>query len=340
MQFSSFTKIQEGLTITLYNETPIENVEVIKYYSDNSSGSFVKKEFRWSFNNVYWSAWETINQQSISRVNTHGNYYLFIQVRYILSTIGAGNVSRFTINYTAGTATITPTIIHQDIEIPERYQITAITDASTLNGYSGSWYLSRSHHTGTQPISSILGLQDALNNLISASGVTQFYVDGSLAIRDASIQNVANKNIQQDISINQLWSTFNSTIINYLLESSIGSGFSWNAGYLDISVGTGISVAEISTNYNANSNELIAAYVDDVSLSITLPGLPVLGSTIEIIDITRNASTNNITVIRNTHNIDKVAEDFIIDVDGGSIKLMYDTLNNNYAILNIETRKH
>jgi len=103
MQFSNFSRLQEGSTITLYNEIPIENVGAVKYFKDNASGTFTKKEFRWSFNNVYWSAWENLTQSAISSIKTLGNYFFFLQVRYV-KAVPTANVTSFTLNYEEGNA--------------------------------------------------------------------------------------------------------------------------------------------------------------------------------------------------------------------------------------------
>jgi hypothetical protein len=158
MQFSNFSRLEVDLTITLYNEIPIENVGIIQYYSDNSQGIFSKKEFRWSPDSTYWSSWETLTIGAISRIDTHGNYYFFLEIRYVLTYANSGTVSTFTLNYLNGTATATR---FENLN----YNVTSSIDASTLNGYSGNWYLNRAHHNGYQPISSITGLQAALNEI-------------------------------------------------------------------------------------------------------------------------------------------------------------------------------
>ena len=268
MQFSNFSRTQDGLVIILYNDQPIENVGTVKNYSDNSSGTFSKKEFRWSFNNEYWSAWETLTRSAISRINTLNNYYFFLQVRYTLSSASSGTVTTFAIDYTQGTASPTvPTVLTHDIQISDstsvlihdilqKYEITSITDASTLNGYAGSYYLNRAHHKGYQPISSITGLQSVVNQVTSYYS----YIDGSIILKlsEASLGSnfvwnasgyldvsVVSMNydyidgslVQRDLSINNLYSTKQNLIFDgtYLKESSIGSGFTWNAGMLDVS---------------------------------------------------------------------------------------------------------
>jgi len=230
MQFSNFSRLEEGLIITLYNKYPIENVGAIKYYSDNASGVFARKDFRWSFNNEHWSSWSPLTQSNISYVNTFSNYYFFIQIRYTLSALGSGTVTNFVLNYTLGSATpATPRILTEDIEsadasailihdILQSYETISIVDAQTLNGYPGSWYLNRANHTGYQPIGTITGLQSILNNLQSAAGVSYAYVDGSFASRDLSINYIIN---------------------NYLPNASLGYTFYWDSsGYLEAS-GTG-----------------------------------------------------------------------------------------------------
>jgi hypothetical protein len=48
-----------------------------------------------------------------------------------------------------------------------------------------------------------------------------------------------------------------------------------------------------------------------------------MGDEIRIIDVTGNASTNNITVSRNGHNIQGAASDLTINIDRAGIGLVY-----------------
>jgi len=57
--------------------------------------------------------------------------------------------------------------------------------------------------------------------------------------------------------------------------------------------------------------------------TITLPSSASMGDEIRIIDVTGNASTNNITVSRNGHNIQGAASDLTINVDRAGIGLVY-----------------
>jgi hypothetical protein len=210
MQFSAFIESISGNTILLRNTEPIENVKTIVSYSDNSNGTFSKKEIRWSFNQVYWSSWQTLTPYSITHINTHLNPYLYLEIRYVLSSIGSGTVTTFNINYTLSETALTP-----PIDIVQRYDTISIYDASLLNGWPGSWYLNRTNHTGQQTIATIVGLQTILNSLISASGVTYAYVDSSFGTRDLSINQLYNLITTSDVSL----------LTNYYTKDQIDASF-------------------------------------------------------------------------------------------------------------------
>ena len=305
MQFSTFVRCVTGNTITFRNTEPIIDVNAITNYSDNSSGTFLKKEFRWSFNEIYWAAWQTLTQNNISHIDVGGNHHFFLEIRYVLTMINSGTVSRFVLNYIQGTASTCPPNITTDNV--KKYDITKITDASTLNGYPGSWYLNRPHHTGQQGINTITGLQDVLDTLGPFAYVP--YVDGSLA--------------------------------HFIRSASTGVGLYWNHGMLDVSggSGTGLTIIEVSSNYTARPNYIILANSSYNSIDITLPldGSINNGDIIEIIDVAKRSMTNNINILGNGHLINKQEVYFVIDIDGGSVQLIYHELDDNFSITNLET---
>lgn len=177
MLFSNFTRYKSGNAIILKNETPIEYVKSLKYYKDDATGTFVKKEFRWSFNGNYWSSWDDLNQGNITSINTRGNKYLFFEIRYIVFN-ESSNVNYFSIEYielsdsekysstTRDTSIISPTPIPTDYNQPEPcVSEISITDANTLCGQSCDYYLWRKNHKGQQPISSITDLSYYVNKI-------------------------------------------------------------------------------------------------------------------------------------------------------------------------------
>jgi len=106
MQFSNFSKRIEGNTTYFVTSSPLLNIKDIKYYKDNATGGFAKKEFRWSFNGDYWSAWTDLSQGSISSFKIGNNTRLFLEIRYISS--GTGKVSSFIVYYEGAAQNVAP----------------------------------------------------------------------------------------------------------------------------------------------------------------------------------------------------------------------------------------
>jgi hypothetical protein len=202
MNFSNFTKISLENLIYFKNEIPIENVGSIKFYTDNSSKLFLKKEFRWSFDRIYWSSWEDLNVGNI-KVNTGDHKFLFFEIKYTMTSPTAGKVSAFSIEYLPNTSpTYAPPVEGVSAEhafvisdgcndlggVVKTFEVTKITDAETLLGKNANYYLWRPNQKGEQAINTIAGLQKALNNLMGglqtkqdiSSGFTgTFLSDGS-----------------------------------------------------------------------------------------------------------------------------------------------------------------
>ena len=86
---------------------------------------------------------------------------------------------------------------------------------------------------------------------------------------------------------------------------------------------TSNSWVEKSANYTATSGDKIIVNSTSSAITITLPANPTFGDEISIIDGSSNASNNNITVDRNTRNIDGESEDMILDVDGAAFNIVY-----------------
>lgn len=153
---------------------------------------------------------------------------------------------------------------------------------------------------------------------------------------DSSIQFLDNWNSILDASIERI----DNALTGFVPNASIGEGLYWVDGYLDVSVeggGAGLSTIEVSSNYTALSNYIILADSSYGLINITLPASPANGDIVAVIDVAKNSSTNNITILRNGHSINKLEENFTIDVNGGGVQLIYHSLNDNFAIENLET---
>ena len=193
MQFSSFTRTETGNIILFETKQPLQGITKIKYYQDDSSGPFQKKEFRWSFNGDYWASWEPLNQGNLSGISIGSNPYLFLDFRY---TSAGGKVNSFTLNYegatqpSASTSTCPPgsdyvqinksVVEVYDPNSPCNINNNALIDANTLCGKSCEYYLWRPNHKGEQPIATITDLQRILNEL--ASAITDVDITGAMNV--------------------------------------------------------------------------------------------------------------------------------------------------------------
>jgi hypothetical protein len=255
MNFSNFTKISSGNLIYFRNEAPIENVSSIKFYQDNASGTFLKREMRWSFDRTHWSSWEDLNVGNIDKINTGNNKYLFFEIKYTMTSPTAGKVSSFFVEYLPNTGkTYAPsvegvTMNHGGATISDgcndlggvvkTFEVDKITDAETLCGKSCDFYLQRSNQKGEQPISSITDLQRILNTL-GTSG--PFIRDTSLGI------GLFWNNGLMDVSVEG-----GASGGPFVKESSIGTGFIWDNGFLNVFI---FDIVDGGDNWENNTDIL------------------------------------------------------------------------------------
>lgn len=109
--------------------------------------------------------------------------------------------------------------------------------------------------------------------------------------------------------------------------------------------GGGMSWELISANDTAVSNEGYMINASGGDITLTLPASPSEGDTVGVKDAYNMATTNTITVARNSENIEGAAEDLVIDVDGAGLILVYcdatrgweivSETSNNYDGLNV-----
>jgi len=81
--------------------------------------------------------------------------------------------------------------------------------------------------------------------------------------------------------------------------------------------------ADDSVNYAASNGEELFTNTISYSMIITLPSDPTIGQRVRIIDGKDNWATKNVTVGRNGSNIEGVASNFILNVDGAWIEFIY-----------------
>jgi len=78
-----------------------------------------------------------------------------------------------------------------------------------------------------------------------------------------------------------------------------------------------------TTAYTALVNDYVAVNTTGGAVTITLPATPALGDTVGILDAAGTASSNNITLARNSSNIMGLAEDMTIATNNSSFELVF-----------------
>lgn len=80
---------------------------------------------------------------------------------------------------------------------------------------------------------------------------------------------------------------------------------------------------EKTANYTVSAGENLFVDSSGGTITITLPASATLGDEIRIVDATGSASSNNITIARNSHNIQGAAEDLTVDTDRAAFGMVY-----------------
>lgn len=92
----------------------------------------------------------------------------------------------------------------------------------------------------------------------------------------------------------------------------------------DVTLQSNITAATFtSSSASASNGQTLACDTSGGAISITAPGSPSQNYRFRIVDIKGSASTNNITVLRNSSNIAGVADDFAIDINWADITFVY-----------------
>ena len=94
------------------------------------------------------------------------------------------------------------------------------------------------------------------------------------------------------------------------------------------------TLISVTSAHNTKSNERVLCDTGSTAFQVTLPAVAdvMVGDQIQIIDIGNNFNTNNLTVGRNSHNINSTAEDLILVIDGVIVTLLYTGVTNGWVI--------
>ena len=123
-------------TIQFKNTISLKGVEKIVFFKENKlSGNWLKKEFRYSFDNIVWTSWRTFTQNNVTSIEFNDQPEFYIEILYTRANYNTADIGDIYLFYDSNEASpVDPS--------------TALVDATTLQGQPGSYYLNRENFFG------------------------------------------------------------------------------------------------------------------------------------------------------------------------------------------------
>lgn len=163
MQYQFNERYEYVKYVEFLNSQPLHILKIRYFKEDGVSGVFEKKEFRYSFDKVVWSPWNTLTQGNLAGIQFKDNRDFYLNIRYHRTGINSGNIQRWYLIYDE--FLITPPITPSDSSI----------NADYLRGEGPDYYLYRGNHYGPYTNLSILNVPDG-----SSPGVYSHRADSSV----------------------------------------------------------------------------------------------------------------------------------------------------------------
>jgi len=85
----------------------------------------------------------------------------------------------------------------------------------------------------------------------------------------------------------------------------------------------GVTNRTLTTTTSINAGERIFANSTTGAFTLTLPGSPSEGDTVQIIDVAGTFSLNNVTIARNGQKIQNLTEDLTLNLNNAAITMIY-----------------
>ena len=172
--------------------------------------------------------------------------------------------------------------------------------------------------TTTATASDTGDLTISTGTLVANIEATTATLGGSDIISTDNTKTLTNKTI--DAASNTLSNIGNSSLTNSSITIN-GSGVSLG-GSVDISGGTSWQAVKTSA-FTAVAGEGYFVNTTSAAITVTLPASPTQGDEVSIIDYAGTADSNNITVGRNSENIQGSAADLTVSVERAAFTLVY-----------------
>ena len=102
--------------------------------------------------------------------------------------------------------------------------------------------------------------------------------------------------------------------------------------YITATLSYATATVETGISYQAKTNDGVMCTAGTITITLPAAADALVGDTVQIIDVTGVAGTNNITVGRNGADIQNVAEDLVININNAAPILVYSGATYGWVI--------
>jgi len=173
--------------------------------------------------------------------------------------------------------------------------------------------------------------------VVSASDVADATLTGAKLV-DATITGakIANSTITSEKLLNAVFkfADESSTVTSIPIGGTLKfNGATLSGDTLEITGGTSWQT-EKTSGFTAVAGEGYFCNTTSAAFTVTLPASPTLGDEVSIVDASGTADTNNITIGRNSNNIQGAAENLTISVERAAFTLVYFNATQGWVLKN------
>jgi len=173
--------------------------------------------------------------------------------------------------------------------------------------------------------------------VVSASDVADATLTGAKLV-DATITGakIANSTITSEKLLNAVFkfADESSTVTSIPLGGTLKfNGGTLSGDTLEITGGTSWQT-EKTSGFTAVAGEGYFCNTTSSAFTVTLPASPTLGDEVTIVDASGTADTNNITIGRNSNNIQGAAENLTVSVERAAFTLVYFNATQGWILKN------
>ena len=173
--------------------------------------------------------------------------------------------------------------------------------------------------------------------VVSASDVADATLTGAKLV-DATITGakIANSTITSEKLLNAVFkfADESSTVTSIPLGGTLKfNGATLSGDTLEITGGTSWQT-EKTSGFTAVAGEGYFCNTTSSAFTVTLPSSPTLGDEVTIVDASGTADTNNITIGRNSNNIQGAAENLTVSVERAAFTLVYFNATQGWVLKN------